>query len=79
MKVLVHTRSAGKYDWKMDAVDFARVPSENECLELGPDSLWQQVQLVVHRPLSEECVAEIYTVEVDSNDVKHRAFHGSPE
>ena len=74
MKVFLHTRSQGKYDWENEFRDFARIPVVGEYLALYVTSPWYQVQLVVHTPFKCDCEAEVYAVEVDHSEVKKQAF-----
>jgi hypothetical protein len=75
MKVRLWTRSPGKYDWKNEVREFARIPVSGECLALGPNSPWYLVQLVVHMPYPGDCDAEVYSMQVDRDEVKQRAFY----
>lgn len=76
MKVLLRTRSQGKYDWKNEVREFERIPGVGEYVALGADGPWYSVQLVVNIAYATDVAAEIYTVQVDPSDVKHRALHG---
>jgi hypothetical protein len=75
MKVFLHTRSKGMFDWRNELRDFARIPVLGEYLAWDDSSPWYQVQLVVHTPFEQaDCDAEVYAVEVDHNEVKRQAF-----
>lgn len=76
MKALVRMRSQGKYDWKNEVCDFARLPNVGEYITLGADAPWYLVQLVVHTPYPHGTEAELYTVQVDASAIKHQALHG---
>lgn len=75
MRVWLHTRSNGKFDWRNEFRDFARIPVIGEYVAWDSSSPWFEVQLVVHAPFKgSNCKAEVFAVEVDHNVVKHQAF-----
>lgn len=76
MKVTLHTRSHGHYDWHSDVREFGRVPMVGEHVALSAGSPWYAVQLVVHLPYPGSADAEVYAVEVDQDTAKHHAFRG---
>jgi len=78
VQVLVRMRSQGKYDWRNEVHDLARLPMVGEYLALGPDSPWYLVQIVVHTPYPHTSEAEVYAVQVSADTVKHQALHGKP-
>jgi hypothetical protein len=78
MQVLVRMRSQGKYDWRSEVHELARLPMTGEYLAFGADSPWYLVQVVVHTLYAHPTEAEVYAVQVSSETVKHQAFHGKP-
>jgi len=76
VKVLLWTRSGGKYDWKSEPCELARVPAVGEYVAVGPDAVWYQVQLVVHMTGSQDHAAEAYAMEANRDQAKLRAFRG---
>jgi hypothetical protein len=76
MKVFLHTRSRGLFDWRNELRDFARIPVVGEYFAWDDSSPWYQVQLVVHTPFEQaDCEAEVYAIEVNHNEVKRRVFY----
>ncbi len=75
MKVFLHTRSEGKYDWNNEYRDFAQIPNVGDYLALNSGSPWYLVQVIVYTPFPCDVEAEVYAVEVDHNVVKKQAFH----
>ena len=67
MKVFLHTRDQGEFNWNNEHREFARIPVEGEYLTLHVTSEWYKVQLVVHTPFECQCNAEVYAVKVDHN------------
>ena len=78
MQVLVRMRSQGKYDWRNEVRELARLPMTGEYLTFGPDSPWYLVQMVVHMPYPHDSEAEVYAVQVSADTVKHQMLHGKP-
>ena len=74
MKVFLHTRHHGEFDWLNEFRDFARIPIAGEYLARDVSSPWYQVQLVVHTPFECDCDAEVYAIEVDHLEIKNQAF-----
>jgi len=74
MKVFLHTRDMGKFNWVNEIREFARIPIEGEYLALNSNSGWYKVQLVVHTPFECDCNAEVYAVKVDHNLVKENVL-----
>lgn len=77
MKVLLWTRSSGKYDWHNEAHELTRVPTVGEYIAPGGDS-WYLVQLVVHTPDAGDHAAEVYAMETKQDSAKLRAFRSMP-
>jgi hypothetical protein len=75
MKVFLHTRRPGKFDWANESRNFGRLPVVGEFVALASDSPWYQVQIVVHCPFEAEYEAEVYAVEIDHTEAKQRAFN----
>lgn len=78
MNALLHYRSSGKYDWKKELRDFARLPMVGELITLGEDAPWYQVQLVLHMPCEAGAQAEIFAVGVDKDETRRQAFRSTP-
>ena len=74
MKVLLHTRSQDKFDWKKESREFGRLPVVDEFVALDSNSQWYQVQLVVHCAFKAEYEAEVYAVEINHSEAMSRAF-----
>lgn len=74
MKVFLHARKLDESDWKNEHREFARIPIAGEYLTRRLDSVWYEVQLVVHTPLSGGCAAEVYAVEVDPEKIERYSF-----
>lgn len=75
MKVFLHTRSHGRFDWRNEARDFARIPIVGEYLTRYVTSPWYKVQIVVHTPFECEFDAEVYAIKVDHNEIMTQSFH----
>ena len=74
MRVFLHTRSQGKFDWKNESREFGRLPAVDEFVALDSNSQWYQVQLVVHCVFEAEYEAEVYAVEINHSEALSRAF-----
>lgn len=75
MKVFLHTRNIGEFNWINELREFARIPVEGEYLTLSSTSDWYKIQLVVHTPFECDCHAEVYAVKVDHDVVMKEALN----
>lgn len=76
MKVSLHTRTQGLYNWRNLVCEFTRLPVAGEYLALGTDASWHKVQLVVHTPDADDGDGEVYAVEINPEEAKRQAFYG---
>ena len=76
MKVFLHTRTPQKRDWTNEIREFSRIPTVGEFVSTSGSGPWYRVELVVHCPFPCECDAEVYTVEVDHNEVLRATLVG---
>jgi hypothetical protein len=71
MRVFLHTRKPGSYDWNNSAEVFEQIPRVGEFIARHPTAPWNQVYLVAWLPqggaADAEYDVEVYALEVESS------------